>query len=192
MVRFFYSILTFIFILSCASNAANNNGRNGIHHAVANNQLSEVKKYVDNGDIELRDSYGFTPLILASYWGHPAIVKYLCEKGAKVDKKDNSGSTALMYAAYYNFIEVTRILLDHNDNKNLVNKRDNGGWTALMFAASRNFIEITRILLDHNANKDLVNSEGLTALYYAEKFRHGEIEMLLNPDAENSTKKILR
>ena len=156
MVRFFYSILTFIFILSCASNPASNNSMNGIHFAVSYNQLSEVKKYVDNGDIELRDSYGSTPLMLASYCGHTAMVKYLCEKGAMVDK------------------------------------RDNGGWTALMHAAFYNFIEVTRILLDHNANKDLVNSEGFTALYYAEKFRHGEIEMLLNPDVENSTKKILR
>ena len=61
-----------------------------------------------------------------------------------------------------------------------------------MYAAFYNFIEVARILLDHNANKDLVNPEGFTALYYAEKFRYGKIEMLLNRDVENSTRKILR
>ncbi|KAL3965725.1 hypothetical protein ACCO45_000033 [Purpureocillium lilacinum] len=44
-------------------------------------------------------TYNFTDLMVASYFGHEAVVKVLVEKGAAVDAKDKFGRTPLWWAA---------------------------------------------------------------------------------------------
>ena len=149
MARFYYSILVLFFICSCATTE----NINSIHYAVKSNQLTEVKNSVDKGELELPDKNGLTPLILASYYGHTSIVKYLCEKGAMVNQTDNNGWTALMYAAYYNFIEITRILLDHNAKKDMVNPQ---GFTASYYAEKLNHKDIVMLIGPERAAKDVV------------------------------------
>ena len=52
---------------------------------------------INNGaDINIKTSYGFTPLMLATSIGSVRIVKKLIEKGADVDAQDNDGNTAFI------------------------------------------------------------------------------------------------
>jgi ankyrin repeat protein len=141
MDRVLYSILVLFLICSCA-------GTNNIHSAVKKQNLEEIKTYVEQGDIELTDSNGFTPLILASYYDHPPIVKYLCDNGADVDKGDNKGWTALMYASYYNFYDIAKILLDNNAS---VNKKNSEGHTALYYANQYKYEDIVKLLKEKGA-----------------------------------------
>ena len=117
-----------------------------IHNAIIQNNLTEVKTYVDRGDIELPDGNGATPLIAASYYGQEAIVKYLCHKGAKVDQRDYGGWTALMYAAYYNNYNIAKILLDNNAAVEIEN---NEGHTALFYAQEYQHDQIVTLLKEH-------------------------------------------
>jgi hypothetical protein len=114
-----------------------------IHEAVKKNQLTEVKRYVERGDIELPDKNGLTPLLVAAYYGHTSIVKYLCDAGAMVNADDNKGWTSLMFAAYYNYIEIANILLAHNANKNMKNPK---GYTAYYYAQKYGHHDIAKML----------------------------------------------
>ena len=139
MSRTLYSIL--IVFLTCAF--ANTAITGEIHDAVKNNQLTEVKNYVESGDIELPDRNGLTPLLVATYYGKTAIVKYLCDKGARVDEDDSNGWTSLMYAAYYNYVEIAKILIEHNANMSVRNPK---GYTALYYAEKYGHNEIIKML----------------------------------------------
>ena len=52
-----------------------------------------------------------TPLIAAAGLGHTAVVNQLLSAGARVDARDNLGTTALMAAAANHKLDVVKILL---------------------------------------------------------------------------------
>ena len=54
---------------------------------------------------------GLTPLHVASFMGHTAIVTFLLESGAQTETATMRGETALHLAARANQIEVMRILI---------------------------------------------------------------------------------
>lgn len=54
---------------------------------------------------------GLTPLHVASFMGHTAIVTYLLENGAQTETATMRGETAFHLAARANQIEVMRILI---------------------------------------------------------------------------------
>jgi len=137
-----YSILILFITCSCANTSY-------IHYAIMQNDLAEVKSYVDRGDIESLDDTGSTPLIVASYYGHASIVKYLCDKGANVDQRDYNSWTALMYASYYNFYNVAKILVDNNAAVNIVNSE---GHTALFYAQEYQLDKIALLLKESEKN----------------------------------------
>ena len=64
---------------------------------------------------ELRDKtvgeYGFTPLMMAAYYGHPEAVEVLADGGAQLDLQDVAGRTALWYAAYSNHLAIVKLLV---------------------------------------------------------------------------------
>ena len=63
--------------------------------------------------------------------GHAGAVKRLIAAGAPADAADDSGASALMYAAIYADTGTLRLLLDHGANPN---HADSSGGTALMWA----------------------------------------------------------
>jgi uncharacterized protein len=101
----------------------------------------------------------------------------MLQEGFDVNKTDQDGRTALMYAAFNGYAEIVKILLE---KKAIVDMRDQGGKTALMFAASGPFPETVRLLLDHQANPNLADyEEHFTALMYAAAEGQRENVMIL-------------
>ena len=72
-------------------------------------------------------------LLNALWTGDTTAIKRLVAAGAPLDAVDESGSTALMYAALYSDVSTMRLLLDRGAN---ANHSDNAGATALMWAIS--------------------------------------------------------
>src|SRR5579864_3415924 len=69
-----------------------------------------LKEQVDNIDLRLRD--GPTPLILAVRNSDEPMVRLLLRHGARVDSRDQYGSTALLWAVRYDEARIGLALLN--------------------------------------------------------------------------------
>ncbi|WP_026549152.1 ankyrin repeat domain-containing protein [Arthrobacter sp. Br18] len=70
-----------------------------------------LKRYLDAGvPPELVNSAGDTLLMLASYNGHPALVRDLIDRGADVNRGNDRGQTPLAGAVFKGHTAVARIL----------------------------------------------------------------------------------
>ena len=91
-------------------------------------------------------------------------LKSLVESGVDVNYQDpQSGSTALMLACNYGFIEMAKFLLDNGAK---VNIQAQNGATALTGAAQQS-LELVKLLLDKKADVRLKTEEGNTAFTYS-------------------------
>ena len=73
-----------------------------IFFAAARTGNSEViNEFLKHGfPVDVRNKDGYTPLMMASYYGHQDIVTSLLKKGADRCLRDNKGNTALMGAIF--------------------------------------------------------------------------------------------
>ncbi|WP_317163834.1 ankyrin repeat domain-containing protein [Flavobacterium phycosphaerae] len=78
--------------------------------AIYKGDLTTVKKFVEYGADVNEESNGMTPLMFAARYNKVDIIKYLLEKGAKKEVKDERGYTALKYAEFSNSQEALAIL----------------------------------------------------------------------------------
>jgi len=140
-----YLILALLLISACATPQKPSTT---IHGAVAKQSLEDVKKYVKQGLIEEKDVNGFTPLMVAAYYGYTPVLKFLLENGANVDATDKNGWTALMYSASYDFIDSVKLLIDHKASLNIKN---NKGHTALYYAEKYKYERIVKLLKEKGA-----------------------------------------
>ncbi|WP_026531922.1 ankyrin repeat domain-containing protein [Arthrobacter sp. H41] len=70
-----------------------------------------LTRYLDAGvPPELTNSAGDTLLMLASYNGHPALVRDLVHRGADVNRENDRGQTPLAGAVFKGHADVARIL----------------------------------------------------------------------------------
>jgi ankyrin repeat protein len=76
--------------------------------------LEEVKKIVAQfpGSINIEDTKGFTPLILAVYNNHPHVVEHLLGNGAMLEAGDTAGNTALMGVCFKGYKDLAKMLID--------------------------------------------------------------------------------
>lgn len=96
----------------------------------------------------LENAYGhYTPLAYAAYAGHNRIVRYLLERGARVDADAEDGqtyvNTPLMMAAIQGHLETTLWLLRAGANPRT---RVQGGHTAAELATKNNHAQIATLL----------------------------------------------
>ena len=60
-----------------------------------------INEFLKHGfPVNIKNHAGFTPLMMAAYYGHQKIVTALLEKGADRCARDNKGNTALMGAIF--------------------------------------------------------------------------------------------
>lgn len=122
-------------------------------------------------------SYGSlddTPLMLAA--PHPEVMTLLLKAGAAVNRKNNFGKTALMYAIQERNTETVAMLLAAGADVNAQTDADvlctalkAGSRTPLMYAAWQSSPEIIRLLVTGSADKAAKDSNGDTALTYLER-----------------------
>jgi len=111
---------------------------------------------IDAGaNLNQRDINGKTPLIDAVMMEEPKLVSKILIKGADMDARDNTGSTALMYASENGNKEIVTMLIDSN-----VNSVDRNDHSALYKAFLNNHNDIVDMLIQAGAN---INSELLRA-----------------------------
>jgi ankyrin repeat protein len=117
-------------------------------------------------DVDLSNSYGETPLMIASINGDLPVVKALVlQNKAKVD---HIGWTPLHYACAKGQIEVAQFLIANGAD---VNARGPNWSTPLMMAAQSGNEDLVKLLLDKGADIRFRNANGYSVIDIAEIYQ---------------------
>jgi CubicO group peptidase (beta-lactamase class C family) len=105
-----------------------------LHLAALQGNIDAIRQHIKAGsDLDEKDAYGSSPLIVAVTFGKTEVARALIEAGTDLGIRDNYGSTPLHLAALFCRTEIVKALLDNGANKYL---RNNNGATALDMVAS--------------------------------------------------------
>jgi len=123
--------------------------------------------------VNYRNGARETAVMLAALHGDLEIVKLLTAAGAELDQ---TGWTALHYAAYGGYIDICRFLLEHKAD---IDARSPNGTTPLMMAARQGNYDTVKLLLWEVAEPSVRNEAGATALSMAVRNKHDAVAALL-------------
>lgn len=131
-----------------------------LFYAVENNLEEVVRdcldKYSDSEfNLDIRDRFGSTPLLIAAELGYNTIVEYLLEHGADPNALDiRSGFSSLMFASLTGNKKLIKVLIKHKAN---VNALSHWGCSPLSLAMGNNYRNVVKTLLNAGADADLLN-----------------------------------
>ena len=92
--------------------------------AAHNGDLAVVNFLIGVGiDINSKDEYGRTALMVAALWKRLSVVKFLIEVGVDINGKDEHGRTALIFA--YHWIDVHQKMSDNDIKIKLIKANKN-------------------------------------------------------------------
>jgi len=158
----FIFIFSLIVILGCAS----------LHDSVIKNDYDNVQKKIKTKDDANKIDNEFkTPLMYAAANGNIKIAKFLIEKGADVNAKDNEGTTPkeTFETEGYKVTPFGGLIKLFTGNSQKV-KQSNRGWTPLLYASSQGHFEMIKELVNNKANVKIVDSYGANALMITAAF----------------------
>ena len=159
-----------------------------LHWAARRGFLEFAQKLLELGaEVNLFNSHDYSPLLLASQYGHSGVVRLLLDYNAHwyVNAHDENGDTSLHKSVGHGHFEVVRMLLAYGAG---VNTPNNLGFTPLHRAArywtpSTQALDIVRLLLNYDADVQARNSSGKTPSEEAFDEGHHEIVQLLSHHA---------
>ncbi len=145
--------------------------------AVWNNKVFEIKELLQLGvDINTRNHFGQSPLMIAAMLGNEQIVTLMLENEAALDVVDSKGLTALMLAARNGQSNVVGYLLSHGADVNIQDKR---GLTAIMHASAFGHQETVETILQYKPELELKDSNGQSADAIAQNLGYENIAQMI-------------
>ncbi len=118
-------------------------------NALSKGQYQFVKFLIEELDCDINsvldERTRVTPLMLAAKARDSVSVRYLIDKGAKIDQKDANGFTALMHACASGSTNSAQFLIE---NKADINARSNTGDTAISLALAHEKFEVLKLLIN--------------------------------------------
>ncbi|MEB3177910.1 MAG: ankyrin repeat domain-containing protein, partial [Nostocaceae cyanobacterium] len=106
-----------------------------------------------DADINATDIYGRTLLHWAAKSANESVIKFLLDRGAKVNIQDKQGKTPLHFAAVaspYSTEDALKLLIAKGAD---VNVKDKNGNTPLSLAAKSQFKEVVKFLKQNGATE---------------------------------------
>lgn len=83
------------------------------HRAIKAGDVIAIRNLVTSGlDVNTRNRFGWTPLMVAGVEGHTTIISYLLSIGAQVSQVNDFGASPLAYAALSGECRAIQALLD--------------------------------------------------------------------------------
>ncbi len=178
-------------------NKPNNFGILPLVQAAFIGDINLMDTLITNGaDLELRDEHSRTPLLAflqEVYIGQiegnfpkehkeqiTNIVKYMIEKGANKDVKDEYGEDILFYAVRENNVPLIELLL--TEYKHNINTKNNQGETPL-FLVAQNAPSLVPMFLGKGANPKIIDKNGRTPAIAAAEMGYMDIYDLLENSA---------
>jgi len=135
-------------------------------------------------NVNIKNQFGDTPLMLASEYGHEAIVGKLIARNANVNKLNKNYDTAISLASANGYEKVVDLLLCYNADmtRDNVNKK-----TALTLACENGHDKVINTLLKYGRKRNLIEEgEISTILLKASEFGYTSIvETLLSDPRVN-------
>jgi len=151
-----------------------------LFEASAAGELERVERLLDESraSINAYSGDGWTPLHLASFFGHAKVAELLLAHDADVTAKsrNSNGNTPLHAALAGNHKMVAGLLIGAGGD---VNAADASGWRPLHLAAANNNIDTMKSLIAQGADVNAANSDGKTPLSLAQEKNHREAAALL-------------
>ncbi|XP_078346990.1 uncharacterized protein LOC144632258 isoform X1 [Oculina patagonica] len=136
-----------------------------LHSAVRGGNVAIIETVLARGlDIESKNSYGSTPLMVAALNCKMEVVNYLLDKGADPSLTGEYGKNLLHFASQGGNVAIIETMLSRGLD---VNSKDSCGNTPTMFAASSGKIEAVNYLLDRGADLSLTSKNGKNLLHMA-------------------------
>lgn len=135
---------------------------------ITNRSYGLAKTLINHGmDINFRDIYDGSPILIATKNNDTSFVEFLLEKDANPNLYDANSDSPLKISIENNNYTIAKLLLDNNAR---VNKKYKDGVTALHIAVKQKDIEIIKLLLEHGADIGILDEEGNTPLHIAASF----------------------
>uniref|UniRef100_H2YH15 Uncharacterized protein n=1 Tax=Ciona savignyi TaxID=51511 RepID=H2YH15_CIOSA len=144
-----------------------------ISDAVKLNDIESLKKAFAMGtDVDTRDKYFKTPLMIACAEGNLELTKYFLSQGASVEARDNFKWTALHHACHSGQLDVVQTLIHAGADGNATT------WnlaTPLMRAIESCKPDVVKYLLDCNVSVTMENKKEKSAVDVARDWGDGQI-----------------
>ena len=142
-----------------------------IHTLAKEGNFEKLSELLNCGDVSkareiatLKDSLSRTPLHLASYFGHPALVELLIEY-SDVDCVASDGFTPLHFAAQRGHIEVVRkLLIKANVNRKTFKSLNALHLACLKSSPGSKHEEVIKDLIRKGADATAKTKQGKTAI----------------------------
>ncbi len=136
-------------------------------------------KYLLNKGVKphYTDSYGTTPLRLATTKGWASMVVDLIDHGGDVNEEGRKGLSLLHTAAARGLIDVAKVLVKSGIHPST---RTKTGWTPLHVAARYGHWQLVQFFLQQGVDPNSKNKQGRTALGLAIKLRHQGVVKILS------------
>jgi len=159
-----------------------------LHSAAAANDTGAIRTLLAQGaDVNARDRYGHTALLIATHRNAVSAARALIQAGADVNLKDRIDDSPFLYAAAHGYLDILQMALENGADVLSTNRF---GSTALIPAAEHGHVEAVHMLLDARVPPDYVNKVGWTALIEAIVRGNGGpryrqvVEMLIKGNAD--------
>ncbi|VAW58181.1 hypothetical protein MNBD_GAMMA11-1036 [hydrothermal vent metagenome] len=136
--------------------------------------ITEIRKLIKNGaDVNIKNKWDATPLLMAAQEGYTQIVTVLLKANADVNAAEKTnGATPLHMAAENGHTQIVAILLKANAD---VNVAGIDGGTPIYIAAQNGHTQIVATLLKANADVNVAGKDGSSPLHMAAQNGHTQI-----------------
>ena len=170
------TILELALIVLCGTGACAQTS--ALDAAIRHGDMHLVEQLIVAGaHVNTADEVGCTPLIVATLANSPEMARFLLQRGANVDaRQQNTSENALWYATLLGRTQLAQILLEAHARVNL---RYAENQTVLHLAASRGNVDIARQLLAAQAEVNALDERGNSPLDKAVLQNRRDVVLLL-------------
>ena len=135
-------------------------------YAATHNRTDVIDLLISkSANIDIKNVFGETALIIACKKNNIELVKYLLQKGANVNLGDDISVSPIFVASYYGYIDLAKLLIDNGSDVNLTTIQNK---TAIMYACAECHLDIVKLLVENGADLSIKDIKNNSILIWAE------------------------